>query len=81
VVMEMVMDEGLGVVVGVGMTVLVGVGNAVMGMLVGMRMGVRMVVGTTGNMVMMNVHSKRSFAFFLLLYPGDRVLSKHFFVT
>ena len=50
----------MGVVVAVAVFMLVAVGNAVVGMLMGMAVGVRMVMSAAGNVVVMDVHSRSS---------------------
>lgn len=62
--MEMVVVMRMTMIVAMGMGMLMAVGMAVVGMLVGMGMGVLVVV-SAAQMIVMNVHIDRSFAFFL----------------
>ena len=80
-VVEVVVVMGMVMVVGVAVGMGMGVGHAVMGMLVGMVMGVLMMVGTAGNMVVMDVHGNvllGNFSF-IILEEGNSV--KVYFVN
>ena len=76
---SIVLDLIRGKDVGVAM----GMGNAVVGMLMGVRMLVRMgmlmavVMAATGNMVVMDVHSRSSLSFSFII-SGERVSVKTF---
>ena len=61
---EVIVGMGMLVIMAVLMGMLMGVGDAIVGMLVGMRMLVVVVV-RTANVVVMNMHSFCSFTFFL----------------
>ena len=65
VVVEMGMLMGMLVVMSMGMMMLMAVGNTIVGVLMGMGMGMFMVVGMAAHMIVMDVHSKFSFAVFL----------------
>jgi hypothetical protein len=74
-IVQMLVIVGMGMVMLMGMAMLMGMGNTVMGMLMGMLMGMGMavlvMVGTAGNMIVMDMHCRFSFAFFLY-YSGSR---------
>jgi hypothetical protein len=75
VVVEMLMGVGMLVVVSMGMLVGMGMGDTVMGVLVGMFMG--MLMGMAAHMVVMDMHSNSSFAFFYII-PLQSLLVKTF---
>ena len=77
-VMQMLVVVGMGMVMGMGMAMRMGVGNAVMGMLVGMLMSMLVGVGTAGDMIVMNMHVRFSFAFFLY-YSRNRSICQNIY--
>ena len=66
--MQMVMGVGMLMIVAMLMSVFMGVGHTVVGVLMGMGMLMVMVVMAAGNMIVMNMHSNFSFAFFYIIY-------------
>ena len=62
---EMVVVMGMGMIVVMAVGVGMGMGNTVMGVL--MLVGMFMVMGMTGNMIVMQMHKYRSFAVFYII--------------
>lgn len=70
VCVEVVVDVGMGMLMVVGMGVSVGVSHAVVGVLMGMGMLVAMGMVAAGNMIVMQMHSYRSFGRVFFIIPG-----------
>ena len=78
-VMEVVMVMGMGMIVGMAVAVLMGMGNAVVGMLVGVGVGMLVVMSAAGHMVVMDMHKNNLLGDFLLLYLLISILSKYIY--
>ncbi len=79
-IVQMVVVMGVYMVMLMDVGMRMGMGNTVMGVLVGVFMGMRMLVlrSTAGNVIFVDVHCNSSFVFFLL-YSFAPVLSKYLF--
>ena len=64
---KMIVVVGMGVFMGMLMGMFVGMGNTVMGMFVRVGVAVAVIVMTTGNMFMIDMHIEISFAFFVII--------------
>ena len=78
-VMEVLVVMGMGMIMGVRVIMGMGVSHTIVGMFMGMGVGMFMVMGMTAHMVVMQMHGKFSFAFFLYYSPNRPLCQNIYF--
>ena len=79
-VVEMLVVMGMGMIVSVCVVVCMAVGHTVVGMFMGMGVGMFVVMGMTAHMIVMQMHGKFSFAFFLYYSRYERLCQNIYFL-